>query len=74
MKATVIFEKKGTVCYNAYGEKFFIDELYELKTPFYACYSEFSDERHIIGAFQEKYDLIQWMTAPLFRNHKRDDS
>jgi hypothetical protein len=74
MKATVIFQQKGTVCYNAYGEQFFIDELYELKTPFYACYSEFSDERIIIGAFQEKCDLIQWMMAPLVRNHTRDDS
>lgn len=71
LKATIIYQQNGTVCYNCYGEKFFIDDLYELKTPFYACY--LPGNEGIIAAFQEKYDLIHWMTTPLFRNHKTEE-
>lgn len=69
LKVTVIRQQKGAACYNAFGEQFFIDELYELETPFYACYVN----ENIIAAFQEKYDLIHWMTTPLFRNHKSEE-
>lgn len=71
LKATIIYEQKGTVCYNCFGQQLFIDELYELDTPFYACYVE--GNNNIISAFQEKCDLIQWMTSPLFRNHTKKE-
>lgn len=66
LKATIIFQQKGNVCYNAYGERFILPELYELETPFYVCYSQgISDYQEIIAAFQEKTDLIEWIGIPL---------
>jgi hypothetical protein len=66
MKATVIYQQKGQVCYNAYGESFILPELYELETPFYVCYTNGGESfKDIIAAFQEKNDLIEWMNAPL---------
>lgn len=66
MRATVIYQQKGQVCYNAYGESFILPELYELETPFYVCYTNEGESfKDIIAAFQEKDDLIEWMNAPL---------
>lgn len=77
LKATIIWTKNEHGYFNTYGELFYLDELYELELPFYACYVP--GNNNIIAAFQEKYDLIHWMTTPLFRNHtkelkERDDS
>jgi hypothetical protein len=66
LRATVIFEQRGQVCYNAMGEMFYIDDLYELKTPFYVSYVHSGNSGHIVlAAFQEKSDLIEWMNFPL---------
>lgn len=66
MRATIIYQQKGQVCYNAHGESFILPELYELETPFYACYTnEGEGFKEIISAFQEKDDLIEWMSFPL---------
>jgi len=66
MRATIIHQQKGHVCYNVYGERFIIDEIYELETPFYVCYTQGpNDFKEIIAAFQEKSDLVDWMGIPL---------
>lgn len=72
LKATIIWTKNGHEYFNSYGELFYLDEFYELELPFYACYAP-SIESHstIIAAFQEKKDLMEWMTTPLRKNVER---
>jgi hypothetical protein len=67
LKATIIWSKSGQAAYlNALGETFYLDEFYdELELPFYACYIPTErDGNMLIAAFQEKDDLIDWISLP----------
>lgn len=72
LKATIIYEQRGLACYNCLGEQFFIDEFYELKIPFYTCYVPLENSNEIVGAFQEKKDLLDWMAKPLLLNNTKE--
>jgi hypothetical protein len=56
---------------NQMNRAFLLDELYELKLPFYGVYFNAYDEngyRTLVAAFQHKSDLIEWMRFPLMKN------